>query len=97
MCEETDINPWERAYRRVIVKLKRSRALQIKCPVLSRRIVITLFSPQSKCVIATERDHPSKDIPNITDDGLTITYEKLGAKKISALNGIPNITLMAAI
>lgn len=67
-------------------KLKGSRALQIKCSIVLRKLVTTPLSRQSKFTIAVEREYPPKHTRRITE------------RKTPGLeDGILNVALKAAI
>lgn len=98
LCDMVNNDPWGRPYQTVMTKLKGFKTAPPKCPIFLERVVQTLF-PQQPAINYNEYHSMSYDFnaPAITKEELIEACSKIGDKKASGPDGIPNIALKTAI
>ena len=97
LCDEVESDPWGRPYRIVVKKLRGLNSPTITCSVLLRRIVATLFPYQLDNNVRSAIDVDEATIPIITNEELLLACSRIGDRKASGPDGIPNVALKAAI
>jgi Reverse transcriptase (RNA-dependent DNA polymerase)/Endonuclease-reverse transcriptase len=96
LCQEADANPWGAAYKMVMSRIRGNRTPQEKCPVVLKTIISSLFP----CHPARPEQNWNEDgaeIPAITVEEVLTAAKKIGTKKASGPDMIPNIALKVSV
>lgn len=96
LINEVERDPWGRPYKVVTIRLKSQSTPSPTCPRLLERIVTTLFPQQPDYCYLPEQCE-KEEIPLVTEAQLMEACNRVGNKKAPGLDGIPNVSLKAAI
>lgn len=97
LCDEADVDPWGKAYKVVMVKLKGERSPQLMCPKTLENIVKTLFPARNNTLINVPEETNASNIPRLTSEEVMKACRRFKDNKTPGPDGIPNKVFKLAV
>lgn len=95
--DSADIDPWGKAYKVVMARVRGTRAPQPSDPTLMNSVVAALFPPQGERVHYYCLPTDVRDIPAVSSEEVLMMLRKVSDNKSPGLDGIPNVAMKTAI